>query len=358
MIRKLDSYLFFSFLAPFLLCMVMILGLTLVVETSERLGKLIRYDGQDSLLQLLGRYYVCRVPVLAYLVAPIITLSGAIVSLVWLARQNELMAMQASGISMKRIAVPLLTGGFIAAALAGCLQEVVVPGSAREMQRISIKMRLFGDRDENQVFKDVFAIDPGTSIWLSAREFDYSKKTIYNGELDFPPRDGKQTLPLRIDSGYYRNQRWHVTGREPIEGPAGVEHHEFVDRLLDVTFTPEDLVETAGITYRSLGELLNYAQHSPSRAPALYTEVHKRLAYPFMNVILLLLAIPLVVESSGQTSVRGIGLAVLAALGFYVVMMAMLDFGYRGYLPPVIAAWSAPVAFTGIGYWMYKHFRG
>ncbi|HUU70606.1 MAG TPA: LptF/LptG family permease [Planctomycetota bacterium] len=457
MIRRIDRYLFLSFLVPFVLCMVLILAMILVVETSERLSKLLKYNGEAPLLGLLGRYYLCRIPALAYLMAPIITLAGAVVALVRLARQNELMAMQASGVSLKRIAIPLLTGGFIAAALAAVMQELVVPGSARQMQRTSI-MLFGGDRGEPMKFKDVFAVDikrpeywvkdpdekgdltlalrwdentrkisiggalrfqeqaraileniyhavdidlqvegkrrdrfwlianrrinldefndfvqrlskhyrlMRTQIVLKADEFDYGKKMITNAVADvpnFPPGpDGIESATMIIDAGYWRSRRWIVSGHMRIAGEDELLNEPFTDRPLNLSLTPEDLGQASNISYRSLDELRFFARQFPSRAASLTTEIHKRLAYPFLNVILLLLAIPLVVEPSGQTSIKGIGLAVGAALGFYIVMMGTLDFGYRGYIPPPwtpLAAWVPLAAFIAIGAWMYRRFHG
>ena len=460
MIRKLDRYMFFSFLVPFILCMVLILAMTLVVETSERLGKLLKYNGTDPLPGLLARYYLCRIPVMLYLMAPFITLAGAIVALVRLARSHELMAMQASGISMKRIGIPLLTGGFIAATLAACMQEVVVPRTARAMQRVSIKL-IGSDETDRMQFKNVFAVDlkrpefwvkdldtaspltlalrwddetqtimvggplqfepqarriltdhyraqdidrqfvgkqqdrfwlianrkltleqfnafaerlkthyrlVRTQILVKADDYDYRKKAMHNATIDlpnFPPGIGPaESATILVDAGQWRRNGWYLTGRLLTAGQDEVTSEPLVDRHFYLTLSPEDLVPpdaksgVSGLTYRSLRELQYFARQFPSRAASLNTEIQKRLVYPFINVILLLLAIPLVVESSGQTSARGIGLAAGMALGFYVVMLAMLDFGYRGYLWPSVAAWLPAAVFTAIGVWMYKHFHG
>ena len=358
-IRKLDRYLFFSFLAPFLLCLVLILSMVIVVETSERLSNLLKYKGPDPFLGLLARYYLCRIPSLLGLVAPIITLSGAIVALARLARQNELMAMQASGISLKRIALPLLGAGVVVAALAAVVQEFVVPATGREMQRVSIK--LFGSKGPDpMIYQDVFAVDPKTSFWLTAKELDYRTKTIRSAEADKPSADGSNTSPMRITSGVYRGGRWLVSGKRFVTNENSLDEETFEDLPLpEFTLTPEDLaVGCVELSARSLGELRGFARLFPLRSPQLSTEIHKRLAYPLANVILLLLAVPLVVQPSGQTSIQGIGLAVAATLGYYIFTMAMLDFGVRGYLAPIIAGWLPVVVFAAIGTWMYRRFHG
>jgi len=334
----------------------MIITMIVALETSERLGMLLKYKGSEPLAGLLVRYYAYRIPVLVAMVAPIITLSGGITALVRLARQNELMAMQASGVSLKRIAIPLLAGGTFAAGLAFWVQEGLVPASAQKMQRITIKLSDTGAEDAS-LYKDLFAVSTGPSgqvtQWLHVGELDYQQKVIRNAQAYFPG----EREPMMIDRGEWRNKRWYVTGRQIVRtADDSLSYAAFDDYPLDMHLTPEDMTERAAvdIAYRHLGELRRLAGQFPSRGAQLNTEIYKRLAYPFLNILLLLLVIPLVVEPGGQTSMKGIGLAVGVTLAFYVVMWAMLDFGYRGLLAPIAAAWLPVAVFTVIGLWMYS----
>jgi len=355
-IRKLDRYLFFSFFFPFLLCFALIMAMTMVVETSERLSKLLKYSGDEPVLLLLGQHYLYRIPALGSMIAPVITLAGAIVSLVRLARHNELMAMEAAGVSLKRIAVPLLGAGIVAAGLALYVQEVLVPGNARSMQAVEIK--LFGSGgEEPQVFENVFAVDKATSMWLRADELDLRKNVIRGAEAGSPD-EGRGVSPMQISEGHWENGRWLVTGVQLVAGEEEIKRLEFADRPLPARITPESLAHGAlDRAFRPLSELKELAGRFPSQEAVMMTEIHKRLSYPLVNIVLLLLAIPLVVGPGGQTSVRGIGLAVLVSLGFYVVMLGMLDFGYRGLLPPAVAAWTPVVLFAAIGVWMFTRVR-
>jgi lipopolysaccharide export system permease protein len=353
-IRKLDRYLFFSFLFPFILCLVLILAMVIVVETSERLSKLLKYSGPRPFFLLLGQYYLCRIPALATMIAPIITLAGAIVALVRLARHNELMAMEAAGISIKRITLPLLAAGALAAGAAAYVQEVVVPGSARTMQRVSVE--LLGSKEEDpMIYKNIFAVDLKTSVWMWIGELDTREKIIRDALTGYPG-EGMGRSPKQITIGHWRKGRWYATGTTEVEGEEGLRKEHFTDKPLDTTLPPEELAAGAvDEAFRSLGELKTFSRLFPARAPRLKTEIRKRIAYPFTNIILLLLAVPLVVQAGGKTSMKGIGLAVGACLGFYIVMFGMLDFGYRGHLGPHMAAWLPPVLFAALGLWMYRH---
>jgi len=355
-IRKLDRYLFLSFFFPFLLCMALIMAMSMVVETSERLGKLLKYSGDEPVLLLLGQHYLYRIPTLGSMIAPVITLAGAVVSLVRLARHNELMAMEATGISLKRIALPLLSAGVVAAGLACWVQEVVVPGNARTMQAVEIK--LFGSGgDEPQVFENVFAVDKATSMWLRADVLDLRTNIIRGAEAGYPG-EGEGVSPWQINEGVWKDDRWYVTGVQLVAGEEQIERRPFQNLPLPARITPENLAHGAlERSFRPLSELKELGDRFPSQKAIMTTEIHKRLSYPLVSIVLLLLTIPLVVGPGGQASVRGIGLAVLVSLGFYVVMLAMLDFGYRGFIPPAVAAWTPMAAFAAIGGWMFTRVR-
>lgn len=355
MVRKLDRYLFISFLFPFILCLVLILAMVIVVQTSERMDDLLKYSGSDPFLYLLGQYYLYCIPAFATIIAPIITLSGAIVALVRLARHNELMAMQAVGISMKRITLPLVVAGALAAATAAYVQEVAVPRSARPMRRVEVKLLGSGE-DDPMIYRDIFAVDPKTSVWLSIGELD-TRENVIRDAMAGDPKEGIGKSPMQIDEARWTNGQWRVWGSRTVEDEKGDQKIEkLVDYPLGTSITPEELAEGAvDISYRSLADLKRFALLFPSRAARLNTEIYKRLAYPLANIVLLLLTIPLIVQAGGRTSVKGIGMAVLMCLGFYAVMFIMLDLGNRGRVDPFVAAFVPMIVFAVLGIWMYRH---
>ncbi|NQT18322.1 MAG: YjgP/YjgQ family permease [Planctomycetes bacterium] len=355
MIRKLDRYLFFSFLTPFVLCLVLILAMVIVVETSERMDKLLKYSGSASFLGLLGQYYLYRIPALATIIAPIITLSGAIVALVRLARNNELMAMQAAGISMKRITLPLLVAGILAAATAAYVQEVAVPRSARPMRRVGVRLMGSGE-DDPMIYRKILAVDPKTSVWLSIRELD-TRKNIIRHAMAGSPKEGIDRSPMEITEARWKDGEWRASGRRTVGDETGNRKiEELADFPLGTSLSPEELAEGAvDSSYRCLADLKKFARLFPARAARLNTEILKRITYPLTNIILLLLAIPLVVQAGGRASVKGIGLAALVCSGFYAVMFAMLDLGYRGHVPPEVATIVPVAVFAALGIWMYRH---
>jgi lipopolysaccharide export system permease protein len=70
-----------------------------------------------------------------------------------------------------------------------------------------------------------------------------------------------------------------------------------------------------------------------------------KFAYPFANLILVLIGMPLAsVRRRGGQAVQ-IGLGLVVAFGYLAIQKLTEPFGYSGELPPLIVAWLPHVAF-------------
>ena len=108
----------------------------------------------------------------------------------------------------------------------------------------------------------------------------------------------------------------------------------------------------------TLGELAGMGARFPSDRfrRRCWVIIWNRLAFPLANVILCLLALPLVFRQTGQVALVGIALAVLVGLLYFAANAISIDLAYRGWLlwrwPPLAGA-SPTVLFGGIAAWMF-----
>jgi lipopolysaccharide export system permease protein len=73
------------------------------------------------------------------------------------------------------------------------------------------------------------------------------------------------------------------------------------------------------------------------------------VSFPLVNLVLVLVAIPLALQSPRGGRLFGIGLAIAIMAGYLVVHYVALALARADLLPPLIAAWTANVIFMGIG---------
>ena len=81
---------------------------------------------------------------------------------------------------------------------------------------------------------------------------------------------------------------------------------------------------------------------------------YSRFAYPFANLILVLLAVPLaaVRRRGGQAAQLALGLGV--AFVYLALQKTIEPLGYVQTIEPAVAAWLPHVAFAGIAVWLLR----
>ena len=119
---------------------------------------------------------------------------------------------------------------------------------------------------------------------------------------------------------------------------------------------PRDLARTQGdVEAMSITEARDYLQTLQRTAanrtgPALVA-FQTKFSYPFANLILVLLAVPMAsVRRRGGHAVQ-LGIGLFVAFVYLAVMKLTEPFGYEGALSPVITAWLPHVLFALLALW-------
>lgn len=139
--RTLDLYIGRSFLRYFIFIAAILLILFSLLELISQLDDVGKgsYQLPDALL-----FVALTLPKRLLDLMPISTLLGGLLALGMMADHGELVAMEASGISTRRIGGAALATGMVLMALAGILAELVVPGM-EQMARNSRAQALSDD---------------------------------------------------------------------------------------------------------------------------------------------------------------------------------------------------------------------
>ena len=84
-----------------------------------------------------------------------------------------------------------------------------------------------------------------------------------------------------------------------------------------------------------------------------WIELHRNISYPFISVVMALLAIPLSIRSSrhgGLLFCVGVNLAMGFVFSFLYAMSISL--GKGGTFDPILAAWGPNIFFTALGFYL------
>jgi lipopolysaccharide export LptBFGC system permease protein LptF len=75
-------------------------------------------------------------------------------------------------------------------------------------------------------------------------------------------------------------------------------------------------------------------------------ELQRKIAFPFVTFVMTLLAVPFGVTTGRRGALYGIGLGIVIALSYWLVMSVFIAIGKTGLLPPSLAAWTPNIIVT------------
>jgi lipopolysaccharide export LptBFGC system permease protein LptF len=106
------------------------------------------------------------------------------------------------------------------------------------------------------------------------------------------------------------------------------------------------------------GELRRYIEglrHAGFDVSSLTVQWHKKIAYPLIAPISMMLAIPFALLVGSRGAVGGIALGVGIGIAYWAIAALTEAMGGIGQLPPFLAAWSPDLIFSFLAlYFFFK----
>ncbi len=300
-------------------------------------------------------HFLYRMPGELYKGLPMIVLIATVFLFLSLTRQRELDALKAAGISLYRASLPVLlvTGGI--SVLAVLFQEIALPdinAKAEEVDRVKIRGQLprhlqrqtqIWYRSSDTRFFRMALLDPaGKSM---------EGLTVVEISPDF-------RLVERLDAriAQWTAEGWQLTdGVFRRVGPQNRVSSELFDsRLLPLPEHIDDFIQVQNapdtMSFLELRAYVARLREGGHRVTRYVVQLYSKLSFPLVHVIMALVAIPfaLVSPRSGGRAM-GIGVAIVIAVGYWVVHSVAMAFAQADLLPAALAAWTANIVFAGIG---------
>jgi LPS export ABC transporter permease LptF/LPS export ABC transporter permease LptG len=307
-------------------------------------------------------YFRYLTPYLIYNLAPLGALVAVLVTLGVMSKNNEIVACKASGISLYRLAVPLLFSGLTLAATMIVLDETYLPyaNQRQDSLRNQIKGRpaqtyahpqrwIFGN-DEKIYNYDLF--DPTQNLFGGLSVVELDPATFQMRRRVFATRatwsDSQKVWVLEggwvrdfADGTITRYERFPVTSLPELSEPPS-----YFNR------------EVRQASQMSLGALRRYIAelHTAGFDVAnLTVQWHVKLAFPLIAPVSMLLAIPFALLVGTRGAVGGVALGVGIGIVYWTAARLLEAMGGVGQLPPFLAAWSTDITFLFLGlYFFFK----
>lgn len=278
-------------------------------------------------------------------------------------RRKETTAVKASGGSIRALIMPFVYLGALLSIAGFLIGEFVVPDCSRKVHVL---------RDTLSKKENVLTFKEGT-VWLRA------KGAIVKIDLFLPDKGVIQGVSIMKMDEYMLTERIEADSaqwkpvREAAETPArgtwylrGVTQYNIKDGTVatykelqsDIIDSPdifrEDMQKPEEMNARELMAYAKRLKKAGFRNTKLTVDIHSRMSYPLINLIMLVLGITLASRGHVGGGLITAAIGIFISLLYWVGYTGTLSMGYAGILPSFVAAWLMPVLFGGITIYLFK----
>ena len=117
----------------------------------------------------------------------------------------------------------------------------------------------------------------------------------------------------------------------------------------------KEVIQSSEMNYVELQRYIKDLQQSGFDVVRLRVQLHKKLAFPLITLVMALLAVPFSLSAGRRSTLTGAAAAVGIAIVYLVVAGLFEALGNLSQLPAPLAAWSPDIIFALVGgYWMLK----
>src|SRR6201996_6346233 len=352
-----DRYVLNGFLFYLGVLLAALVALIEVFTFFELLGDMIKNDiSMSTMLDYLWHL----APSLIYQLTPIGTLVASLICFGILTKYNEVTAFKAGGVSVYRLAAPVLTISFGISALLFGFDPYSIPEANRrqEMLRAEIKKKtvatyLRSGRDRHWIYGE------GTRIYnygfLDPYQAILSKVNVY--ELD--PASYHIVRQISADRARWNPERhtWIFQNGvcHTIDGPSDG-YRPFYNAFAsfpELTERPSWFIkeekEYKEMNFEELGQYIHEQQASGLDTTALRVQYYKKFAVPLFALIMAILSIPFAFIAGNRGAMTGVGISFGIAIAYWTVGTLFEQVGDLNQLPAIMAAWSPDVIFALFG---------
>jgi LPS export ABC transporter permease LptG len=311
---------------------------------------------------MVGEYLANLTPSMLYQIAPLAVLIAALVTFGVLNRNSEIIAMKATGISLYRLVVPIVSIAAILSVSLFLFDEFYLPQANRKQEalRATIKGRppqTFLHPEQKWIFGHPHAGEPGRIFYYQF--FDPDRNEFANlSVFEFDPSTlhlARRIFAARVywDAGA---RSWHFQDgwKRDIEGADTIAYNEFKQtRFAEIHEAPsyfkKENLQSQEMNFGQLDRYIRDLRQSGFDTMRLRVALWHKLAYPLIAIVMAMLAIPFALSMGRRGSLTSIAIAIAVALAYWVIDGLFGAMGNVDYLPAAMAAWSSDILFGLIG---------
>ena len=357
-----DAYVLNSFLFYFFILLAALVCLIEVFTFFELLGDMIKNNIDMSTMI---DYLWHLAPKLVYDLTPIGTLVASLICFGILTKYNEVTAFKAGGVSIHRLAAPVLA---ISLAMSGVLfafDHFYIPESNRRQEKLRAQIKnkpvatyLRSDRQwvygkGSRIYNYRF-LDRNSAVMSRVNVYEFDRRT---SRIVHQISAERATWSPQKKTWIFQNGMSRQAGRmrdnyRQFSGTA-----TFPELTEPPNWFVKEEKEYKEMNYNELGEFIHELKTSGMDTTPLQVQYYKKFAVPLFAFIMAVISIPFAFVAGNRGAMTGVGVSFAIAIAYFSIGTVFEQVGDLNQLPPAMAAWSPDVLFLLVGTYLMARMR-
>jgi lipopolysaccharide export system permease protein len=298
--KILDKYIARNFLIGYAISFCVLIGLRIIIDLFVNLDEFTEHAdlGVFAVIGNILSFYALHSLLYFRDFAGMITVVAAAFSLGKMIRFNELVAVMASGVSLKRVIVPIVLLSFLLTGLLVIDQELLIPP-------LSDKLVRGQDALPGRETYDVWFINDDNGSLICSKKFDVKTSTLYRPTIIIRSKKADSVVwevtgRITADKAVYnpKTDRWDLINGQFIEKGSSVGVQPIAYYASSIT--PKDIPvmrRARYITLLSSHQLSVLADQKTKikDLAQLFSQKHFRITDPIINLVMLMVCLPILV---------------------------------------------------------------
>ncbi len=356
--KILDKYVAGNFLTGYAIAFCVLIGLRILIDLFVNLDEFAEHAdlGAMAVARNIVIFYGLNCTLYFRDFAGMITVVAAAFSLGKMVRNNELVAVMASGISLKRVIMPILVLALLLTGLLIIDQELIIPPLSHKLVRSH-------DDLPGQGSYDVWFISDENGSLICSQRFDVKTATLHEPTIILRSKipgtmiwalDGKISAAKAVDDSDTGN--WILTGGVLAEKDAKA-FRKVDSYKSDITARDIPVRRSSeNKTLLSSAQLNALAKQGAKikDLTQLYSQKHFRITDPIINLVMLMVSLPVLVCRDPKTMKSAVLISFATTTGCFITTFVCkilaTEAVFGGRIMPELWAWLPVFIFMPIAF--------
>ncbi|MCL4401122.1 MAG: LptF/LptG family permease, partial [Acidobacteria bacterium] len=360
--QVIDAYILSTFVFYFVLLLASFVAMTQTYTFFELLSDIVR---NKIPLSKVFTYLAFLTPKLIYDTLPISVLVAVLVTFGVLTKQNEVTAFKACGVSLHRLALPILFVSTLFSAGLFAFDHYYVPEANRKQDalRNEIKgkpVQTYLRPDRKWIFGSGSRIyyyryfDAAANIMAGVSVYELDPATFHlHRQISAEQAQWQPALNTWIfQNGWTRD----------YQGIRGIRYQTYQATTFPELNEPpsyflKEVKQDKQMDFLELDNYIRELQQSGFDTVRLRVQFYRKFSVPLFALIMAMISIPFGFLVGNRGAMAGIGVSIGIAIAYWGVGQLFEQFGNVNQLPPALAAWAPDAIFSLTGLYLLLRMR-